>query len=123
MKNFKFIFLAIYFLYHLALVILVLTIDNSFQFVMNNMVPGALLGMLLFLINLGMVITLVSRYKKRLGKLEKEILEVKSRVYDREKKEEEIDRDLEAFGRTMSAEEKKKKQLGSGDSTAGEEKA
>jgi hypothetical protein len=69
---------------------------------MNNMVPGALLGMLLYLVNLFMVITLVSRYKKRLGRLEKEILEVKSRVYDREKKEEEIDRDLEAFGRTMS---------------------
>lgn len=102
MKNFKFIFLSIYFLYHLAVVVLVLTIDDSFQFVMNNMVPGALLGMVLFIINLVMVLTLVSRYKSRLGKLEKEILEVKSRVYDREKKEEEIDRDLEAFGRALS---------------------
>lgn len=112
MKNFKFIFLSIYFLYHLALVILVLTIDQSFQFIMNNMVPGALLGMLLFLINVFMVVTLVTRYKKRLGKLQKEILEVKSRVYDREKKEEEIDRDLEAFGRTIPGKKDEPKRLG-----------
>ncbi len=99
MSTFRYVFLLIYFLFH-ALLLLgsILTISkikqSDFKFIngfindenlflnSSNLITFTVIGLILFLINAVMLWTDVSREKKKMVSKDREIMELKAKLFD-----------------------------------------
>lgn len=101
MKKFRLVFFAAFFLYHLAVLIMVIFInmnaeDIGFLLAMHDRISmlfyGATLGLIMYFINVGLVYLHGLRYEKIIESKDKKIMELKAKLYDQMSEQQETEK-------------------------------
>ena len=104
MKPFKTIVFILLVAFHLTMVIMIINLDQTYSWILNNqgiVMYSAMAALLLLLIYFLINYLSISTRDRRIRRLEKEKNEIKAKFYDMKEEEERIDKSMKSFGKTL----------------------
>ncbi len=104
MESFKTIVLTFLLLFHITLVIVIVNLDQSFTWLLNNpevMKFATITGLILAFLYAFLNYLEKNSYERKLRRLEREKNEIKAKFYDQKEEEERIDKSIKSFGNSL----------------------
>ena len=104
MKSVKTVLLVLLLAFHLTLVIVIINLDRTYSWVLNNqgiVKYGVIAALLVFLFYALMNYFSISTRDRRIQRLEREKNEIKAKFYDIHEEEERVNKSMKSFGKSL----------------------